>query len=164
MPRAWVKNSPFFDGRKYLISQTFLISLWKDLSFHIKSEMAKICKGNRKNYCKIKLHFPQPKKNWISLKLNEKSSKCNGESTFGEIWSDYVEKELGPNKKQKIAMFCTGGIRCEKASSHLLENGFEEVYHLKGGILNYLENKTPEESDGNGEWFMFDNSVAVTQG
>ncbi len=79
-------------------------------------------------------------------------------------WSDYVEKELGPNKKQKIAMFCTGGIRCEKASSHLLENGFEEVYHLKGGILNYLENIPPEESDWNGECFIFDNRVSVTHG
>ena len=61
-------------------------------------------------------------------------------------------------------MFCTGGIRCEKASSHLLENGFEEVYHLKGGILNYLETVPPEESQWNGECFIFDNRVSVTHG
>ena len=79
-------------------------------------------------------------------------------------WPDYVEKELGSDKKQKIAMFCTGGIRCEKASSHLLENGFEEVYHLKGGILNYLETIPPEESDWDGECFIFDNRVSVTHG
>jgi UPF0176 protein len=79
-------------------------------------------------------------------------------------WPEYVEKELGSDKKQKIAMFCTGGIRCEKASSHLLENGFEEVYHLKGGILNYLETIPPEESDWDGECFIFDNRVSVTHG
>ena len=83
--------------------------------------------------------------------------------TFRE-WPEYVEKELGSDKKQKIAMFCTGGIRCEKASSHLLENGFEEVYHLKGGILNYLETVPPEESDWDGECFIFDNRVSVTHG
>ena len=83
--------------------------------------------------------------------------------TFGQ-WPEYVKKELGENKKQKIAMFCTGGIRCEKASSHLLENGFEEVYHLKGGILNYLENISPEDSDWEGECFIFDNRVSVTHG
>ena len=79
-------------------------------------------------------------------------------------WPEYVEKELGSDKKQKIAMFCTGGIRCEKASSHLIENGFEEVYHLKGGILNYLETVPPEESDWDGECFIFDNRVSVTHG
>ena len=79
-------------------------------------------------------------------------------------WPEYVEKELGSDKKQKIAMFCTGGIRCEKASSHLLENGFEDVYHLKGGILNYLETVPPEESDWDGECFIFDNRVSVTHG
>ena len=83
--------------------------------------------------------------------------------TFGQ-WPEYVKNELSDNKKQKIAMFCTGGIRCEKASSHLLENGFEEVYHLKGGILNYLETIPPEESDWDGECFIFDNRVSVTHG
>ena len=82
---------------------------------------------------------------------------------FGQ-WPKYVKNELGKNKKQKIAMFCTGGIRCEKASSHLLQNGFEEVYHLKGGILNYLESIPPEESDWDGECFIFDNRVTVTHG
>ena len=61
-------------------------------------------------------------------------------------------------------MFCTGGIRCEKASAHLVQNGFEEVYHLKGGILHYLEKISPEESKWNGECFVFDHRVAVTHG
>ncbi len=59
-------------------------------------------------------------------------------SRFGEF-RDYAARELDPAKHRKIAMFCTGGIRCEKASSYLLAHGFTEVYHLKGGILRYLE-------------------------
>ena len=59
-------------------------------------------------------------------------------------------------------MFCTGGIRCEKATSLMLEKGFEDVYHLKGGILKYLENIPKEESLWEGECFVFDQRVAVT--
>ena len=83
--------------------------------------------------------------------------------TFGE-WNDYVKKRWGNEKKKKVAMFCTGGIRCEKASAHLVQNGFEEVYHLKGGILNYLEQIDPENSKWKGECFVFDHRVAVTHG
>ncbi|MEP7235029.1 MAG: rhodanese-related sulfurtransferase, partial [Ignavibacteriota bacterium] len=63
----------------------------------------------------------------------------------------FVEEHLASKKHTKIAMFCTGGIRCEKASSYLLDNGFEEVYHLQGGILKYLENIPKEESLFEGE-------------
>lgn len=74
---------------------------------------------------------------------------------------DYVEKNLDPAKNKKVAMFCTGGIRCEKASSLMLEMGFEEVYHLKGGILKYLEKVPQEESMWDGECFVFDDRVTV---
>lgn len=74
---------------------------------------------------------------------------------------DWVEKHLNPAKHKKIAMFCTGGIRCEKASSYMLANGFEEVYHLKGGILKYLEEIPAEQSIWDGECFVFDKRVAV---
>jgi len=83
--------------------------------------------------------------------------------TFGE-WDEYVKKRWGKERKKKVAMFCTGGIRCEKASAHLVQNGFEEVYHLKGGILNYLEQIDPENSKWKGECFVFDHRVAVTHG
>lgn len=76
----------------------------------------------------------------------------------------YVEANLDPQRHRKVAMFCTGGIRCEKASAHLLELGFPEVYHLDGGILNYLETITPDESLWRGECFVFDERVAVTHG
>ena len=73
----------------------------------------------------------------------------------------YVRKNLDPGKQKKIAMFCTGGIRCEKASAFMLKEGFEEVYHLQGGILKYLEEVPPEDSIWEGECFVFDNRVAV---
>ena len=77
---------------------------------------------------------------------------------------EYVEQNLDPQQHPKVAMFCTGGIRCEKASSYLLSQGFEEVYHLKGGILKYLENVSPQESLWEGECFVFDERVAVKEG
>lgn len=76
----------------------------------------------------------------------------------------YVEQHLADAKDKKIAMFCTGGIRCEKSTSLLLQQGFQEVYHLKGGILNYLEQTPAEESLWEGECFVFDNRTGVTHG
>jgi UPF0176 protein len=77
---------------------------------------------------------------------------------------EYVHQQLDPNKHQKVAMFCTGGIRCEKASAYMLAQGFSEVYHLQGGILKYLEEISPEQSLWEGECFVFDERVAVSHG
>ncbi len=77
---------------------------------------------------------------------------------------DYVKDNLDPKKHRKVAMFCTGGIRCEKASSYMLQQGFDEVYHLQGGILKYLETVPETESLWRGECFVFDGRVAVTHG
>ncbi len=77
---------------------------------------------------------------------------------------DWVDQNLDPAKNKKVAMFCTGGIRCEKASSYMLAQGFEEVYHLKGGILKYLENVPGDESKWDGECFVFDQRVSVKHG
>ncbi len=73
----------------------------------------------------------------------------------------YVETALDPQKQGKVAMFCTGGIRCEKATAYLRQRGFDAVYHLKGGILNYLEKVPESESLWHGECFVFDNRVSV---
>lgn len=81
-------------------------------------------------------------------------------ATFREF-PEYVEQHLNPNKNKKVAMFCTGGIRCEKASAYMLKAGYEEVYHLEGGILKYLEEVPESESLWQGECFVFDNRVAV---
>lgn len=77
---------------------------------------------------------------------------------------DWVEQNLDPAKHKKVAMFCTGGIRCEKASSYMLARGFENVYHLKGGILKYLEAIPADQSKWQGECFVFDQRVSVGHG
>ncbi|MBF2016278.1 MAG: rhodanese-related sulfurtransferase [Rivularia sp. T60_A2020_040] len=77
---------------------------------------------------------------------------------------EYVDNNLNPDKNKKIAMFCTGGIRCEKATSYLISQGFKEVYHLKGGILKYLEEVPKEQSLWTGECFVFDERIAVRHG
>ncbi|WP_367606219.1 rhodanese-related sulfurtransferase [Legionella sp. W05-934-2] len=74
---------------------------------------------------------------------------------------DYAKQQLNPEKQKKVAMFCTGGIRCEKSTAYLKQLGFDEVYHLEGGILKYLEEVPPEESLWEGECFVFDDRVAV---
>ncbi|MEM6581785.1 MAG: rhodanese-related sulfurtransferase [Pseudomonadota bacterium] len=74
---------------------------------------------------------------------------------------EYVREHLDPSVHKKVAMFCTGGIRCEKASAFMLQEGFSEVYHLQGGILKYLEEVPEQESTWEGECFVFDNRVAV---
>jgi UPF0176 protein len=79
-------------------------------------------------------------------------------------FKDFVTRTLDPAKHTKIAMFCTGGIRCEKASSYMLAHGFPEVYHLKGGILQYLEDIPESESLWRGECFVFDQRVALGHG
>ena len=73
-------------------------------------------------------------------------------------------KTLDKTKHRRIAMCCTGGIRCEKYSAHMLDLGFEKVYHLKGGVLKYLEEIPQEKSTWNGECYVFDERVAVGHG
>ncbi|KAA0874299.1 oxygen-dependent tRNA uridine(34) hydroxylase TrhO [Nitrincola tapanii] len=80
--------------------------------------------------------------------------------TFREF-PEYVKTHLDPQKHRKVAMFCTGGIRCEKSTAYLKEQGFDEVYHLHGGILKYLEEVPEQESLWQGECFVFDNRVTV---
>lgn len=73
----------------------------------------------------------------------------------------FVEEHLDPQKHRKVAMFCTGGIRCEKATHHLLKSGFNEVYHLDGGILQYFEDMPAQDNRWQGECFVFDGRVSV---
>ena len=83
--------------------------------------------------------------------------------TFREF-PQWVEDNRDQLKKPKVAMFCTGGIRCEKASSFMKLNGFDDVYHLKGGILKYLETQPQDKSLWEGDCFVFDQRVAVKHG
>jgi UPF0176 protein len=86
-----------------------------------------------------------------------------GLESFGQF-REFAARQLDPEKHRKVAMFCTGGIRCEKASAYLLSRGFAEVYHLKGGILKYLEGVPEAESRWRGECFVFDDRVALGHG
>lgn len=86
-----------------------------------------------------------------------------GTQSFGEFPA-YVEKALAGQEQRRIAMFCTGGIRCEKATSYLRQKGFENVFHLKGGILKYLETIPPEQSLWQGSCFVFDEREGLTHG
>jgi UPF0176 protein len=86
-----------------------------------------------------------------------------GLRSFGQF-KEFSARHLDPQKHRRIAMFCTGGIRCEKASAYLLAHGFGEVYHLKGGILKYLEGVPKAESRWRGECFVFDERVALGHG
>lgn len=80
--------------------------------------------------------------------------------TFREFPA-YAEQALDPGTHKKVAMFCTGGIRCEKSTAYLKSVGFDEVYHLDGGILQYLEDVPKDESLWQGECFVFDDRVTV---
>ena len=73
----------------------------------------------------------------------------------------WAKKNLDKEKHKKVAMFCTGGIRCEKSTAYMKEQGFDEVYHLEGGILKYLEEVPKDQTLWQGECFVFDNRVAV---
>jgi len=86
-----------------------------------------------------------------------------GIKSFGQF-REFAARRLDPAKHRKVAMFCTGGIRCEKASAYLLSRGFAQVYHLKGGILKYLEGVPEAESRWRGECFVFDDRVALGHG
>lgn len=83
--------------------------------------------------------------------------------SFGQF-REFAERALDPARHRRIAMYCTGGIRCEKASAYLLARGFSEVYHLKGGILKYLETVPAAQSRWQGECFVFDERVALGHG
>ena len=87
--------------------------------------------------------------------------------TFAELpqWVQQSERlQAHAGKKPKVAMFCTGGIRCEKSTAYMRAQGYEEVYHLEGGILKYLENIAPDNSLWQGECFVFDERVSVGHG
>jgi len=95
----------------------------------------------------------------IDIGTFEGASNPNTES-FREF-PQYAKDNLNPSTHKKVAMFCTGGIRCEKSTAYLKQQGFDEVYHLKGGILKYLEEVPEHKSKWQGECFVFDNRVTV---
>lgn len=100
-------------------------------------------------------------RNDYEVKIGTFKNAINPKTETFREFPEYVQKNLSPEKHKKVAMFCTGGIRCEKSTALLKKYGFEEVYHLEGGILKYLEEVPQEQSLWEGECFVFDDRVAV---
>jgi UPF0176 protein len=100
-------------------------------------------------------------RNDYEVKIGKFKNAINPQTASFREFPEYVKAHLDPARQKKVAMYCTGGIRCEKATAYLKELGFENVYHLKGGILKYLEEVPREQSDWEGECFVFDNRVTV---
>jgi UPF0176 protein len=103
-------------------------------------------------------------RNDYEIELGTFKNAVNPNTDTFRQFPEYVEKNLDPAKHKKVAMFCTGGIRCEKSTAFMKQQGFEEVYHLEGGILQYLEDIPKESSMWEGDCFVFDNRVAVSHG
>ena len=100
-------------------------------------------------------------RNKYEVEIGTFEGAINPETDSFREFPDYVKQHLDPGKHKKVAMFCTGGIRCEKSTAYLRQQGFDEVYHLKGGILKYLESVPEADSKWRGECFVFDNRVTV---
>jgi len=100
-------------------------------------------------------------RNDYEVNIGTFKSAINPKTQSFREFPEYVDKNLDPAKHKKVAMFCTGGIRCEKSTAFLKEKGFDEVYHLEGGILKYLEEVPLQQTMWEGECFVFDNRVAV---
>jgi UPF0176 protein len=100
-------------------------------------------------------------RNKYEVEIGTFENSINPETESFRDFPAYVSQHLDPDKHKKVAMFCTGGIRCEKSTAYLKQKGFEEVFHLHGGILKYLEDVPEEESMWRGECFVFDNRVTV---
>lgn len=103
-------------------------------------------------------------RNDYEVEMGTFKGAINPKTDIFSQFPDFVKKNFDPKKHKKVAMFCTGGIRCEKASSYMLEQGFDEVFHLKGGILKYLEVVPSTQSSWVGECFVFDERVGIKHG
>lgn len=100
-------------------------------------------------------------RNDYEVQIGTFKNAVNPKTTTFREFPEFVTAHLDPKKHKKVAMFCTGGIRCEKSTAYLKELGFDEVYHLEGGILKYLEDVPENESLWEGECFVFDERVTV---
>jgi len=100
-------------------------------------------------------------RNEYEVEIGKFKQAVNPKTQSFREFPDYVKSQLDPEKHKKVAMYCTGGIRCEKSTAYLKELGFSDVYHLKGGILKYLESVPRDQSEWEGECFVFDNRVTV---
>ena len=100
-------------------------------------------------------------RNKYEVEIGTFENAVNPETDSFREFPEFVANKLDPEVHKKVAMFCTGGIRCEKSTAYLKQHGFEDVFHLKGGILKYLEEQAESDTKWQGECFVFDNRVTV---
>ena len=100
-------------------------------------------------------------RNYYEVAIGSFEGAVNPSTQSFRDFPEWVRQHLNPEQHKKVAMFCTGGIRCEKSTSLLVSMGFEDVWHLQGGILNYLEKTPVEQTRWDGECFVFDSRVSV---
>jgi UPF0176 protein len=100
-------------------------------------------------------------RNDYEYRIGSFRSAVNPHTDSFREFPDFLDRTIGDEKQKKVAMFCTGGIRCEKSTAYLRQKGYENVFHLHGGVLKYLETVAMEDSLWEGECFVFDNRVAV---
>lgn len=100
-------------------------------------------------------------RNYYEYKIGHFPGAMNPETEDFTAFADWVRENLDASRQKKVAMYCTGGIRCEKATALLKKEGFENVYHLHGGILKYLEENQGPQNQWEGDCFVFDYRVAV---
>ena len=100
-------------------------------------------------------------RNDYEVQIGSFKNALNPKTESFREFPEFAKQNLDPSKHKKVAMFCTGGIRCEKSTAFMKQQGFKEVYHLEGGILKYLEEVPQENTLWEGECFVFDNRVTV---
>lgn len=164
-----------FDGMEYKEAETGAMP-FKRIKIHVKKEIVTLGRpdinpvdrvGTYVNVDEWNDLLRDPNvtvldvRNDFEVKLGSFQGAINPQTkTFGEF-TDFVKNNLTPAAHKKIAMSCTGGIRCEKASALLKHMGFDEVFHLKGGVLRYLEDVPKDKSLWQGQCFVFDDRVTV---
>ncbi len=151
--------------------------VFKSMRIRIRDEIVSLKRGNQADQTFVTGEFVDPK-NWNQTIADSKTLVIDArnfyEHAIGTFEGSYrpptryfrelpnwVDRALGTQKKKKIAMFCTGGIRCEKVSSFLLKRGYKNIVQLRGGILKYLEEINPKNSLWRGECFVFDKRISV---
>jgi UPF0176 protein len=160
---SYVNTQPFF--RMRLQKKKEIITMGQSIANPI------ICKGidvTPQEWNEILLNDPEvvvvDTRNDYEILIGKFKNAIDPNTKKFSEFPEYTLQNLDPSIHRKVAMYCTGGIRCEKASSYMLSQGFETVYQLKGGILKYLEDIPPEKSLFEGECYVFDHRTAVGHG
>lgn len=173
---SWLTADPRFEGIAVKVTRSATIPFGK-LVVKVKPEIVTMRTGGVDASSKTAPHLPPEQlRDWLrggerirlidtrndyEYRLGTFKGAIDPDTTAFHEFPEWVEKHRAELEDEKVVMFCTGGIRCEKATSWMLDQGFGEVYQLEGGVLNYFERIEDAEQDWEGELFVFDDRVAV---